>query len=368
MPAIWIFLIFTVIILLGVGIISANFTIVALAVSIVITAVIIITIYRFFPAKVTAELDFPQNCEISETTAGIITIANNSFVPYTFVKVYTVTQNALTQSVSTKIIHMSLSARGKSKIPFKINSGLCGNVEITVKYVKLYDLLGLTYRTFYLNADANMLVLPNVFPVDITVKGSNITQGDGCDYRSDICGYDMSEVFDFRDYKNGDSPRNIHWKLTSKYNKLIVKQGSQPLENSVIILFNNIYPASPKGLAYVAQALVSVSQTLSESHIVHTIMWYSSKQGDITYQLIETEDDLAPVLPKLLTSTDKDNSIFDYIDAELVSSFAHIVCFTEKIPDIACEYITFITTDNAESNNCYTVADEGFNGLNIIEI
>ena len=45
-------------------------------------------------------------------------------------------------------------------------------------------------------------------------------------YRS---GSDMSEVFGIREYREGDSIRNIHWKLTGKCDDIMIKLPSLPV-------------------------------------------------------------------------------------------------------------------------------------------
>ena len=57
------------------------------------------------------------------------------------------------------------------------------------------------------------------------------------DYSNERPGYDLSEMFQIRDYVPGDSQRQIHWKLSHKYGKLIVKDPSLPITRSAAVFW-----------------------------------------------------------------------------------------------------------------------------------
>ena len=67
-------------------------------------------------------------------------------------------------------------------------------------------------------------------------------------------GDDPGETFDIREYQEGDSIRQIHWKLTGKLDKMMIRQRSFPVDDTVLIL------AEP----YLKEKAPAVAQTLGE--------------------------------------------------------------------------------------------------------
>jgi len=49
-------------------------------------------------------------------------------------------------------------------------------------------------------------------------------------------GTDYSEIFDLRDYRSGDDVRAIHWKLSGKLDRLVVKEASDPTRYQVVLM------------------------------------------------------------------------------------------------------------------------------------
>ena len=68
-------------------------------------------------------------------------------------------------------------------------------------------------------------------------------------------GDDPGETFDIREYQEGDSIRQIHWKLTGKLDKMMIRQRSFPVDDTVLIL------AEP----FLKEKAPAVAQTLGRS-------------------------------------------------------------------------------------------------------
>lgn len=117
---------------------------------------------------------------------------------------------------------------GTLKKPFyrKYNrlSKHCGCVNITAKYAKIYDMTGIFFIPIRLNANINCDILPKTKKPSVLPDSSKIS----------ILGYKpknggFSDYYELRQYQSGDSLKNIHWKLSSKYDDLIVREPSTPI-------------------------------------------------------------------------------------------------------------------------------------------
>lgn len=101
------------------------------------------------------------------------------------------------------------------------------------------------------------------------------TTGESIRYSEKERGMDVSEVFDIREYEPGDEIRAIHWKLSAKQETPVLREFSQPLNYSVILLVE-LAKASAGALQACVAYASAISQGLLESGVLHTIAWYDA--------------------------------------------------------------------------------------------
>ena len=89
-------------------------------------------------------------------------------------------------------------------------------------------------------------------------------------------GYDATEVFDLREYQPGDSIRSIHWKLSEKFDTVLVREASDTSNYDILILFDaGCFSYGYKYGAEVLSAAVSAAASVSERLMEHKflIIW-----------------------------------------------------------------------------------------------
>ena len=65
------------------------------------------------------------------------------------------------------------------------------------------------------------------------VEGSLVSEND-VNYKH-VKENDISEILQIKEYMKGDSIKNIHWKMSAKMGKTMVKELDTPNDNSVMI-------------------------------------------------------------------------------------------------------------------------------------
>lgn len=100
----------------------------------------------------------------------------------------------------------------------------CGSVNITAKYAKIYDFTGIFFIPIKLDCNISCDIMPKTKKPSVLPDSSKIS----------ILGYKpknggFSDYYELRQYQSGDSLKNIHWKLSSKYDDLIVREPSTPI-------------------------------------------------------------------------------------------------------------------------------------------
>lgn len=311
--------------------------------------IFIIPIIAAFINRASPKLDFKaeftDHCEKGETVKGKVIVSNQRHMIYRCVKINIKIENLLTGESACEQVLSTLYAFGNSEFSVKYKSEYCGTIEVSCENARVYDFFGLTYRKLKIAESRSSTVLPDVFPIDIKLNAALGVNGEVQTY-ADRIGSDLSEVYDFREYVQGDSPKQIHWKLSQKHNELIVKQGSIPTEHQVLMIFANS-ALMPLECSVAAEAFISISQSLCEAHIFHELMWFYGKTA-YRYE-IECEEDLAAVIPKLLSAGAIGQT--ELLEDEEILDFQHIVCVTadSSMAEKAAKYCSKVFLAGSES-------------------
>ena len=129
-------------------------------------------------------------------------------------------------------------------------------------------------------------------------------------------GEDRSEVYQLREYRPGDDIRQIHWKLSSKLDRMIVRDPGLPLERSVLLLWERRgTPAAqesdallvfwdkrtggnPQQMDALAEVVSSAGMALLQSGVPYTLCW--TDRDDLQVQDISEENQLLQAIPALV--------------------------------------------------------------------
>lgn len=146
-------------------------------------------------------------------------------------------------------------------------------------------------------------------------------------YAEERPGPDQSQTYELRDYRSGDSLRSIHWKLSSRSDSWIVREGSWPVGQSLLLLLENSYPSVPFGagasgcvraatqtgspqtsnprdaIERACAGLIALSEELTDRGILHTVGWWDKETQKIQTAEIRSAEDLIQALGTLLGAT-----------------------------------------------------------------
>lgn len=331
--------------------------------------VICFVFHRFHSCRLELSVYMPETATKNQTINGTLRITNHSRLPFGAVRCDLISKNALTGETTEIPLSFSVSPGGSSEVPLKIKSAFCGQVVFAVAKLKVYDLLGLTYKKRTPAIGGSVTVIPDLFETELILDSSYGFDKDGTEYSTEKPGFDLSEPFGIREYIEGDSPKNIHWKLSGKLDKLIVREPGLPVEKSVLLLFETGNPKelpSPDICDALAQAFVSVSQSLLSGGISHTIGWHDRITDNFLTYMLKNEDELAGVLSKILSagqSKDDENCLSHYIRLFDSVDFSHVVVVSpyepQEIGSSTSTKITLLVADkNTDSDLAITFSPE----------
>ena len=176
-------------------------------------------------------------------------------------------------------------------------------------------------------------------------------------YAEDRSGLDQSQTYELRDYRSGDSLRSIHWKRSSRSNSWIVREGSWPVGQSLLLLLENSYPSVPSGagasgcgrvptqsgspqdydpqdaIERACASLIALSDELTDRGILPDVGWWAKETQKIQTAEIRSAEDLIQALGALLGATleERKKTIWERFSREYgENSFSQVIIIDDE--------------------------------------
>lgn len=177
----------------------------------------------------------------------------------------------------------------------------CGRISFRMEQVWLYDGFGLIGLPVSCGCKTSAVVQPDTFPMELTVVEDRDSTEESERYAPDRPGEDPAEIFQLRDYVPGDSPRRIHWKLSGKFDKLIVKDPALPITRKVLIFWERTGDSGePARVDAQVEVLVTLCKALLDRQTGFVLCWNDSWEGRCVVREVQELEEFVAVLPRLL--------------------------------------------------------------------
>lgn len=180
----------------------------------------------------------------------------------------------------------------KETIWCAFETALCGSVEVEIVKLRVYDPFGIFFTGRKCDRKAVVKIMPgfDLMPVEITRRTREF-QADAENYSDEKSGDDPSQIYQVREYREMDSLRDIHWKLSAKEDELMVKERSFPLGCTVLIWIEmDRENCTARGFSSMIKTAASLSVTLAAEKCIHMAAWYEEKNERIVRWRVEDEE------------------------------------------------------------------------------
>lgn len=167
----------------------------------------------------------------------------------------------------------------------------CGAIEITAKRALVYDRLGLIPFPVRIVGNRRVVVRPLAVEVPIPADVEKAVSSS----LAPKPGGGFSEYHELREYRPGDSLNHMHWKMTAKLGKPILREPMQPSMRWVLTL--DIGGGAEKMDRKLGQLLY-----LSEAFLTHNVPFEIAALGEdgVFSMPVTREGDLQFVMDRLL--------------------------------------------------------------------
>ena len=178
----------------------------------------------------------------------------------------------LTNAVTGEKQRKRVTFRGEGQ--WVLESAYCGCIECRAANAWCYDIFGILPVRIPCKAKKRIVVMPDTFPVETETVLTRSNQDDCTEYAPDKKGADRTETLQIRDYVPGDPLQQIHWKLSSKLDRLIVRDPAQPVDRELMVFLEQSDEARTAAQAdALMEAVVSVCQALNEAGQPFRLAW-----------------------------------------------------------------------------------------------
>lgn len=266
-----------------------------------------------------------------------VKLTNNCIFPVSNALITVDYYNSFDGKKQTVNMQIPIQQLNSQAITFKLSSQYCGKVVAVLRKITVFDYFRLSKTSFKPQLTAETIILPQTFPVDIVNDMSDLSDEESDVYSKVRAGDDCSEIFDIREYREGDRINRINWKLSTKQDKLLVKDYSLPIKSRIVLLFEFSYDANDKNymqkLDALVETMVSISEELCENEILHKIVWYCDRKNTMISEKISDASDTAVFLGKLLKSSANvsADTLENYVKLEGENIVSHLFYITSAL-------------------------------------
>lgn len=172
----------------------------------------------------------------------------------------------------------------------------CREIVTTVHRLKVCDYLGLFSLPVQKPGELRVIIKPVPLPpipepeLPPEINNTLLKPKPGGGY---------AEEHDLREYREGDSVRMIHWKVSAKKDELIVREPLEPVNMQLVITVD--LPPDFSERDGVLDNLCWLSGELVKHELRHLIKWHNT-QGDACSVAVSCDDELRNALRTLISS------------------------------------------------------------------
>ena len=220
-------------------------------------------------------------------------VTNKSIFPIGKAEAHIEYYNIFNNQINEFELLFPVQARNTQRITFQLSSKYCGILKIRSAYIDIYDPLRIFRFRTGKNVQAEIAVMPEIHEVNGAISYTDRESEESSVFSESTAGDDPSEIFDLRDYINGDKLNRIHWKLSSKKDPCMLFLNLKCYEDSEYTLpvFDTL-----------VETLISISQFMIENERIHTVVYYNAETRDFSEVNITSPEILAATVRNLILS------------------------------------------------------------------
>lgn len=236
-------------------------------------------------------------------------------------------------------LDFAVPARNSVIIQTELKTKHCGKATCLLYKISAYDFMGITKFSRKIKKQEDTVTFPSAYLISDAIALEAKSYLDSIHFMSDKQGDDISQVFDYRDFQQGDSLKIVNWKLSARLDKLMVKEFSQMTSNAVLLFLEINLNSDEKSLSEFdmeLEILTWIAERMLQQKNHFGVGWNDWDSEIIREEPIQHSDDLLMVIEeiyemKIGNAAEQTVSFFDF---SKFLSYQSILYITTQIDDI----------------------------------
>lgn len=256
---------------------TANAAALAAAAALIAMPVITVAACRSSVALLKLGFELPRSCVVNTPLALRITLDRPLMFRGRMELSFSV-YNQLTGARTVYPVSLAPATGRPALFELELDSAACGAHTITLDTARLVDEMGFMSLALE-DADFHGMftVYPEILDIQADPHQSASASLEGTSYDPHRSGQDASEVFDVRPYREGDAVKSIHWKLSTRFDDVLVREASRPQDHAIAILFGAFtcdfeHASRPEVLSALMSFTASISLALMRQGYHHVVV------------------------------------------------------------------------------------------------
>ena len=291
----------------------------------------------------------------------VIEIKNSSLLPLPNVTATIEYYNSLLNIHDHMFIEIPIHPLTTERIKFSLTSEYCGILNVKIKSIKIYDYIKLFSCRIKSNNSCQIVVFPEILTVNSSGIYNMINADDGDVFSKHKSGDDPSEIFALKDYIAGDKPNRIHWNLSLKNDNLIVKHYSQPLNSSILVIFDLNNESTGKTADRISEDFCSVACFFIENEVTFNISYYNKNEKNSVTDQILNEADISDAMKDIFKTAGEYEAKNPKME-ETIYNFSNIIYISSCLNNVK-----LVSEKNVFNNIRIIYVNDKFNNNDWIE-
>lgn len=244
------------------------------------------------------------NLKKGDSGSFTLTLKNPTLFPVLRLVYQIRTENQLNRQHQVFLMQTWIAPKKERQIILQAGSHYCGRLKISTAKVLAYDCFGLWGIRCKLDVSGYMTVQPDTYEPTVTLIPNANSPEESDVYSQERSGNDLTETYQIREYVPGDSPRQVHWKLSNKFDRLIVRDPALPIIRNVLVFWERTGESDDlTAIDAQAEIIVSLCKSLLDQSIQFTIGWNDTDRNLCILHEIRDMEELVGIIPRLMRAT-----------------------------------------------------------------
>lgn len=265
------------------------------------------------------------------------------------------TTNTFTGEESKDYIYISPTYFPQS-IDMLFSSKSCGSLLCEIDEIKIYDFLmlfSIKKKTDIESIFCKVAIMPEFRGNAIEHEIQSGIEDESLEYSKRVSGDDPSEIFDIREYREGDRIRRIHRWLSEKHDSIIIKDFGEPIVSKVLILVD--FSDSIRLSEATLEVLYGVLENFKDNEIKPVIKWFDANNKHIN-EYSENDFDIQNFFAIMLESSSCNSGlIYNYNITEDFGKYSSVIYMGSKLDKNSITALYELS--NSVSTTVYEICD-----------